>query len=82
MDKNVFIKAYLDVLKKNAEDGYMPEKHADMLYDNIYRCLPVTTSIGKTLLVEEGSVDVDKLEADGFYVITYRHGSNPPKWLL
>lgn len=35
----------------------------------------------KILLVEDGSVDVDKLEADGFYVIVYRNGANPPQWL-
>lgn len=35
----------------------------------------------KILLVEDGSVDVEKLEADGFYVIPYRQGSQPPMWL-
>lgn len=35
----------------------------------------------KILLVEDGSVDVDKLEQDGFYVIVYRQGSKPPMWL-
>ena len=35
----------------------------------------------KILLVEDGSVDVDKLEQDGFYVIIYREGSKPPMWL-
>lgn len=33
------------------------------------------------LLVEDGSVDIDKLEEDGFYVISYRKGSEPPKFL-
>ena len=33
------------------------------------------------LLVEDGSVDIDKLEEDGFYVISYRQGSEPPKFL-
>ena len=33
------------------------------------------------LLVEDGSVDIDKLEEDGFYVIPYRQGSRPPMWL-
>lgn len=33
------------------------------------------------LLVEDGSVDIDKLEEDGFYVIPYREGSTPPKFL-
>lgn len=36
---------------------------------------------GKILLVEDGSVDVDQLEKDGFYCIVYRSGSNPPQWL-
>lgn len=35
----------------------------------------------KILLVEDGSVDVDKLEQDGFYVIIYRQGAKPPMWL-
>ena len=35
----------------------------------------------KILLVEDGSVDVDQLEEDGFYCIVYRNGSNPPQWL-
>lgn len=35
----------------------------------------------KILLVEDGSVDIDKLEQDGFYVIVYRQGSKPPIWL-
>ena len=32
------------------------------------------------LLVEDGSVDVDRLE-EGFYVITYRQGANKPEFL-
>ena len=39
------------------------------------------TSLGKILLVEDGSVDTDKLEEDGFYVIAYRQGARPPMWL-
>ena len=35
----------------------------------------------KILLVEDGSVDVDKLEQYGFYVIIYRQGAKPPMWL-
>lgn len=35
----------------------------------------------KILIVEDGSVDIDQLEADGFYVIPYRQGSTPPMWL-
>ena len=35
----------------------------------------------KILLTEDGSVDVDKLEEDGFYVIVYRQGAKPPMWL-
>ena len=33
------------------------------------------------LLVEDGSVDVDRLEEDGFYVIVYRQGTNKPEFL-
>lgn len=36
---------------------------------------------GKILLVEDGSVDIDRLEEDGFYVISYRQGAMPPAWL-
>lgn len=35
----------------------------------------------KILLVEDGSVDTDKLEDDGFYVIAYRQGARPPMWI-
>lgn len=35
----------------------------------------------KILLVEDGSVDIDKLERDGFCVIVYRQGSKPPMLL-
>lgn len=35
----------------------------------------------KILLAEDSSVDVDKLEEDGFYVIVYRQGAKPPMWL-
>ena len=35
----------------------------------------------KILLAEYGSVDVDKLEEEGFYVIVYRQGAKPPMWL-
>lgn len=30
------------------------------------------------LLVEDGSVDVEKLEKNGFYCIVYRQGAKPP----
>lgn len=36
----------------------------------------------KILLVEDGSVNIDRLEEDGFYVIPYRQGSTPPMWLI
>ena len=36
---------------------------------------------GKVLMVEDGSVDIDKLEGDGFYVIVYRNGATPPQYL-
>lgn len=36
---------------------------------------------GTILVVEDGSVDIDKLEEDGFYVIPYRQGSALPKVL-
>ena len=35
----------------------------------------------KILLAEDGSIDVNKLEQDGFYVIIYRQGAKPPMWL-
>ena len=36
---------------------------------------------GKVLIVEDGSVDTEQLEEDGFYVIPYRQGARPPMWL-
>ena len=35
----------------------------------------------KILLVEDGSVDLDTLKHDGFYVVVYRQGSIPPYFL-
>lgn len=35
----------------------------------------------KILLVEDGSVDIDKLQQDGFSVIVYRQGTTPPMWI-
>lgn len=32
----------------------------------------------KILMVEDGSVDVEKLEKKGFYCIIYRQGATPP----
>ena len=32
----------------------------------------------RILFVEDGSVDIDRLEDDGFYVIPYRQGAKPP----
>ena len=43
--------------------------------------LPKKVGNKKILLVEDGSVDVDKLEQDGFYVIVYRQGSRLPEFL-
>lgn len=37
--------------------------------------------IDKILIVEDGSVDEDKLEERGYEIITYRQGSCPPAWL-
>lgn len=34
-----------------------------------------------TLIVEDGSVDTDKLKEDGFYCIVYRSGATPPQIL-
>lgn len=36
---------------------------------------------GTILVVEDGSVDIDKLEEDGFYVIPYRSSAAPPRIL-
>ena len=55
----------------------------------IYRALGTTKTSGlpkrlankKILLVEDGSVDVEKLEKDGFYCIVYRQGTNKPELL-
>ena len=36
---------------------------------------------GTILVVEDGSVEYEKLEKDGFYVISYRSGTTPPRIL-
>ena len=35
----------------------------------------------RILLVEDGSVNIEQLEEDGFYVIPYRQGANKPEFL-
>ena len=35
----------------------------------------------RILFVEDGSVDVEKLEDDGFYCVVYRQGATPPQYL-
>lgn len=43
--------------------------------------IEIELDYNKILLVEDGSVDIDKLEEDGFYVIVYRQGATPPLFL-
>ena len=43
--------------------------------------MPKKVANKKILLVEDGSVDVEKLEQDGFYVIVYRQGARLPEFL-
>ena len=50
-------------------------------YENRNLKIITEASNGKILLVEDGSVNIDKLEEDGFYVIVYRQGAKPPMWL-
>lgn len=60
------------------------DKEEDVVYPvtNTYSLVSLLNSLAeyehKTLVVEDGSVDIDKLEKDGFYVILYRQGSTPP----
>lgn len=61
---------------------FLPEKYCEVIPDNTV--ITVDNQVIKKeniLLVEDGSVDIDKLEQDGFYVIVYRNGSQPPMWL-
>ena len=55
------------------------EAENDKLKDEVAR-LNILLS-NKILVVEDGSVDIDRLEEDGFYVIGYRQGARPPMWL-
>lgn len=56
------------------KDRYIPiEKYAVESALNEF-----TEHENKILVVEDGSVDIEKLEKDGFYVIVYRQGSTPP----
>lgn len=69
-DKNCFV-----VKVETEEYPYIyPEEHLQPYIEE--KTLPE-----KILLVEDGSVDVEKLERDGFYVISYRQGAKPPMWL-
>lgn len=36
---------------------------------------------GKTLLVEEGSIDVDDAESKGWDILVYRQGATPPRYI-
>ena len=69
-DKNCFVVK----VETEAYPYIYPEK--DLLLYIEEKTLPE-----KILLVEDGSVDVEKLESDGFYVISYRQGARPPMWL-
>lgn len=63
-------------IKDTIKDKYLElEEIAELLnYANDMELL-----VGKKiLLVEDGSVDVEKLEKKGFYCIVYRQGAKPP----
>ena len=36
---------------------------------------------GKTLLVEDGSIDVDDAKSKGWDILVYRQGSTPPRYI-
>lgn len=57
----------------------MVDKHIRQLEEEVEKLRAIVK--GKVLMVEDGSVDIDKLEEDGFYVIVYRNGSTPPQYL-
>lgn len=73
-----------DELCKNNPVGSF---EAEILYDyivekgiiNINEVKKIDTD--KIMLVEDGSVDIDGLEAQGYKVIPYRQGATPPTWL-
>lgn len=68
---------------------FVPTEWCEVLYDTNEPPMAVednsktsTTPAGRILLVEDGSVDIDKLEDDlGITYIVYRQGSNKPEWL-
>ena len=57
----------------------MVEKDIKQLEEEVEKLRAIVK--GKVLMVEDGSVDIDKLEEDGFYVIVYRNGATPPQYL-
>ena len=57
----------------------MVEKDIKQLEEEVEKLRAIVK--GKVLMVEDGSVDIDKLEKDGFYVIVYRNGATPPQYL-
>lgn len=54
----------------------MVEKDIRQLTEEVEKLRAIVK--GKVLIVEDGSVDIDKLEEDGFYIIVYRNGATPP----
>ena len=79
---------YQEVYALNVQEGvwFMPVQFCEVVEEGTTLCTDTfetktTNNKDKILLVEDGSVDTDKLEEDGFYVIIYRQGSTPPMWL-
>lgn len=67
---------------------FVPIECCEVLYDTNERTISVaddhktpTAPTDRILLVEEGSVDIDKIEELGITCIAYRQGSNKPEWL-
>lgn len=48
--------------------------------EDVNKVLKIQQSLLKKpiIAVEDGSVDIDKLESDGFYVVMYKKGATPP----
>ncbi|MBQ2871634.1 hypothetical protein IJE86_08025 [bacterium] len=83
--RNDYDKDFKDYYALGLENGvyHIPAQCCEVVEElvmanNSTKGEPKTSSIKRILLVEDGSVDIDKLEQDGFYVIPYRQGSVPP----
>jgi len=58
-------------------------KKNDLLTDHVAALMSQLKAAraGKTLLVEDGSIDVDNAEEKGWDILVYRQGATPPRYI-